>query len=103
MMHRSSAAAASCAPRSWWPWGDAHGGLRDAVEDDVRPERGAFVDYILAAFHPAWSGLAWLNINTLRAWTAIFIAELVEEPYRSSRFLLLAGLQGDTERRLRGG
>jgi multiple sugar transport system permease protein len=51
-----------------------------------------FVDYILAAFHPAWSGLAWLNINTLRAWTAIFIADSWKNiPFVA--ILLLAGLQ----------
>ena len=51
-----------------------------------------FVDYILGAFHPAWSGLAWLNINTLRAWTAIFIADSWKNiPFVA--ILLLAGLQ----------
>ncbi|HET6186652.1 MAG TPA: sugar ABC transporter permease [Trebonia sp.] len=51
-----------------------------------------FVDYILGAFHPAWSSLAWLNINTLRAWTAIFIADSWKNiPFVA--ILLLAGLQ----------
>jgi multiple sugar transport system permease protein len=51
-----------------------------------------FVDYILGAFHPAWSSLAWLNINVWRAWTAIFIADSWKNiPFVA--ILLLAGLQ----------
>jgi ABC-type sugar transport system permease subunit len=51
-----------------------------------------FVDYILAAFHPAWSSLAWVNANELRAWTAVFIADSWKNiPFVA--ILLLAGLQ----------
>ena len=51
-----------------------------------------FVDYILAAFHPAWGGLAWVNANESRAWTAIFIADSWKNiPFVA--ILLLAGLQ----------
>jgi len=34
-----------------------------------------FVDYILGAFHPAWSSLSWLGISVWRSWVAIFIAD----------------------------
>jgi multiple sugar transport system permease protein len=51
-----------------------------------------FVDYFLAAFHPAWSGLAWLNISVWRSWVAIFIADSWKNiPFVA--ILLLAGLQ----------
>jgi ABC-type sugar transport system permease subunit len=51
-----------------------------------------FVDYILGAFHPAWSGLAWLGASTSRSWTAIFIADSWKNiPFVA--VLLLAGLQ----------
>jgi ABC-type sugar transport system permease subunit len=51
-----------------------------------------FVDYFLAAFHPAWAGLAWLNANTFRSWVAIFIADSWKNiPFVA--ILLLAGLQ----------
>jgi ABC-type sugar transport system permease subunit len=55
------------------------------------PSNG-FVDYFLAAFHPAWSGLAWLNISVWRSWVAIFIADSWKNiPFVA--ILLLAGLQ----------
>jgi ABC-type sugar transport system permease subunit len=51
-----------------------------------------FVDYILAAFHPAWGSLAWVNANEWRAWAAIFIADSWKNiPFVA--ILLLAGLQ----------
>lgn len=51
-----------------------------------------FVDYILAAFHPAWSGLAWLGASTSRSWVAIFIADSWKNiPFVA--IILLAGLQ----------
>jgi multiple sugar transport system permease protein len=51
-----------------------------------------FVDYILGAFHPAWSGLSWLGANEWRSWIAIFIADSWKNiPFVA--ILLLAGLQ----------
>jgi multiple sugar transport system permease protein len=51
-----------------------------------------FVDYFLGAFHPAWSGLAWLGASTTRSWVAIFIADSWKNiPFVA--ILLLAGLQ----------
>src|SRR5580693_2776137 len=51
-----------------------------------------FVDYILGAFHPAWSSIAWLNASVWRSWTAIFIADSWKNiPFVA--ILLLAGLQ----------
>jgi ABC-type sugar transport system permease subunit len=54
--------------------------------------RAGFVDYFLAAFHPAWAGLSWLGANTARSWVAIFIADSWKNiPFVA--ILLLAGLQ----------
>jgi ABC-type sugar transport system permease subunit len=51
-----------------------------------------FVDYILGAFHPAWSSIAWLGANEWRSWIAIFIADSWKNiPF--VEILLLAGLQ----------
>jgi ABC-type sugar transport system permease subunit len=51
-----------------------------------------FIDYTLAAFHPAWGSLAWVGANEWRAWTAIFIADSWKNiPFVA--ILLLAGLQ----------
>jgi multiple sugar transport system permease protein len=51
-----------------------------------------FVDYILAAFHPAWSGIAWLGASVWRSWAAIFIADSWKNiPFVA--IILLAGLQ----------
>jgi len=51
-----------------------------------------FVDYILAAFHPAWSGIAWLGASVWRSWLAIFIADSWKNiPFVA--IILLAGLQ----------
>jgi multiple sugar transport system permease protein len=51
-----------------------------------------FVDYILGAFHPAWSSLSWLGISVWRSWVAIFIADSWKNiPFVA--ILLLAGLQ----------
>ncbi len=51
-----------------------------------------FVDYILAAFHPAWSGVAWLGASVWRSWVAIFIADSWKNiPFVA--IILLAGLQ----------
>jgi ABC-type sugar transport system permease subunit len=51
-----------------------------------------FVDYILAAFHPAWSGIAWLGASVWRSWVAIFIADSWKNiPFVA--IILLAGLQ----------
>jgi ABC-type sugar transport system permease subunit len=51
-----------------------------------------FVDYILGAFHPAWSGIAWLGASVWRSWAAIFIADSWKNiPFVA--ILLLAGLQ----------
>ena len=51
-----------------------------------------FVDYILGAFHPAWSSIAWLGANEWRSWIAIFIADSWKNiPFVA--ILLLAGLQ----------
>jgi trehalose/maltose transport system permease protein len=51
-----------------------------------------FVDYILGAFHPAWSSMAWLGANEWRSWIAIFIADSWKNiPF--VEILLLAGLQ----------
>jgi ABC-type sugar transport system permease subunit len=54
--------------------------------------RHGFVDYFLAAFHPAWAGLSWLGANTFRSWVAIFVADSWKNiPFVA--ILLLAGLQ----------
>jgi multiple sugar transport system permease protein len=54
--------------------------------------RAGFVDYFLAAFHPAWAGLSWLGASTVRSWIAIFIADSWKNiPFVA--ILLLAGLQ----------
>ena len=51
-----------------------------------------FVDYILGAFHPGWSGIAWLGASVWRSWVAIFIADSWKNiPFVA--ILLLAGLQ----------
>lgn len=51
-----------------------------------------FVDYILGAFHPAWSSIAWLGASVWRSWVAIFIADSWKNiPFVA--ILLLAGLQ----------
>ena len=51
-----------------------------------------FIDYILAAFHPAWGSLAWVGASEWRAWTAVFIADSWKNiPFVA--ILLLAGLQ----------
>jgi multiple sugar transport system permease protein len=51
-----------------------------------------FIDYFLARFHPAWAGLAWVNADVWRSWTAIFIADSWKNiPFVA--ILLLAGLQ----------
>jgi ABC-type sugar transport system permease subunit len=51
-----------------------------------------FVDYILGAFHPAWSSIAWLGASVWRSWAAIFIADSWKNiPFVA--ILLLAGLQ----------
>lgn len=51
-----------------------------------------FVDYILSAFHPAWSSIAWLGASVWRSWVAIFIADSWKNiPFVA--ILLLAGLQ----------
>ncbi|HEY7261804.1 MAG TPA: sugar ABC transporter permease [Trebonia sp.] len=51
-----------------------------------------FVDYILAAFHPAWSSIAWLGASVWRSWIAIFIADSWKNiPFVA--IILLAGLQ----------
>jgi multiple sugar transport system permease protein len=54
--------------------------------------RAGFVDYFLAAFHPAWAGLSWLGASTFRSWVAIFVADSWKNiPFVA--ILLLAGLQ----------
>jgi multiple sugar transport system permease protein len=54
--------------------------------------RAGFVDYFLAAFHPAWAGLSWLGASTTRSWVAIFIADSWKNiPFVA--IILLAGLQ----------
>src|SRR5579864_5510526 len=54
--------------------------------------RAGFVDYFLGAFHPAWSGLTWLNISVFRSWVAIFVADSWKNiPFVA--IILLAGLQ----------
>jgi ABC-type sugar transport system permease subunit len=54
--------------------------------------RAGFVDYFLAAFHPAWAGLSWLGASTIRSWVAIFIADSWKNvPFVA--IILLAGLQ----------
>jgi ABC-type sugar transport system permease subunit len=54
--------------------------------------RAGFVDYFLAAFHPAWAGLAWVNADVWRSWAAIFIADSWKNiPFVA--IILLAGLQ----------
>jgi trehalose/maltose transport system permease protein len=54
--------------------------------------RTGFVDYFLAAFHPAWSSLAWVNANVWRSWVAIFVADSWKNvPFVA--IILLAGLQ----------
>jgi ABC-type sugar transport system permease subunit len=54
--------------------------------------RTGFVDYFLAAFHPAWSSLTWLNLSVSRSWAVIFIADSWKNvPFVA--ILLLAGLQ----------
>src|SRR5215469_1078992 len=54
--------------------------------------RAGFVDYFLAAFHPAWSSLTWLNASILRSWFAIFVADSWKNiPFVA--IILLAGLQ----------
>jgi ABC-type sugar transport system permease subunit len=51
-----------------------------------------FIDYVLGAFHPAWSSIAWLGANVWRSWAAIFIADSWKNvPFVA--ILLLAGLQ----------
>ncbi|HSZ41075.1 MAG TPA: sugar ABC transporter permease [Trebonia sp.] len=51
-----------------------------------------FVDYILGAFHPAWSSIAWLGASVWRSWVAIFIADSWKNiPFVA--IILLAGLQ----------
>jgi multiple sugar transport system permease protein len=51
-----------------------------------------FVDYILGAFHPAWSSIAWLGASEWRSWIAIFIADSWKNiPFVA--IILLAGLQ----------
>jgi multiple sugar transport system permease protein len=51
-----------------------------------------FIDYILGAFHPAWSSIAWLGASVWRSWAAIFIADSWKNiPFVA--ILLLAGLQ----------
>ena len=51
-----------------------------------------FIDYLLGAFHPAWSTISWLNISVWRSWTAIFVADSWKNiPFVA--ILLLAGLQ----------
>ena len=51
-----------------------------------------FVDYILGAFHPAWSSIAWLGASAWRSWVAIFIADSWKNiPFVA--IILLAGLQ----------
>lgn len=51
-----------------------------------------FIDYILGAFHPAWSSLSWLGISEWRSWAAIFVADSWKNiPFVA--ILLLAGLQ----------
>jgi multiple sugar transport system permease protein len=54
--------------------------------------RAGFVDYFLAAFHPAWSSLTWLNASVMRSWVAIFVADSWKNiPFVA--IILLAGLQ----------
>jgi multiple sugar transport system permease protein len=54
--------------------------------------RTGFVDYFLAAFHPAWSSLTWLGASVWRSWVAIFIADSWKNiPFVA--IILLAGLQ----------
>jgi ABC-type sugar transport system permease subunit len=54
--------------------------------------RAGFIDYFLAAFHPAWASLSWLGASTFRSWVAIFIADSWKNiPFVA--ILLLAGLQ----------
>jgi ABC-type sugar transport system permease subunit len=54
--------------------------------------RAGFVDYFLAAFHPAWSSLTWLNASVWRSWIAIFVADSWKNiPFVA--IILLAGLQ----------
>jgi ABC-type sugar transport system permease subunit len=54
--------------------------------------RAGFVDYFLAAFHPAWASLSWLGASTFRSWIAIFVADSWKNiPFVA--ILLLAGLQ----------
>jgi trehalose/maltose transport system permease protein len=51
-----------------------------------------FIDYFLSAFHPAWSGVAWLGASVWRSWVAIFIADSWKNiPFVA--IILLAGLQ----------
>ncbi|MGH3218820.1 MAG: carbohydrate ABC transporter permease [Streptosporangiaceae bacterium] len=51
-----------------------------------------FVDYFLAAFHPSWASLTWINANVWRSWAAIFVADSWKNiPFVS--IVLLAGLQ----------
>jgi len=55
------------------------------------PSNG-FVDYILGAFHPAWSSIAWVGASVERSWVAIFVADSWKNiPFVA--ILLLAGLQ----------
>jgi len=54
--------------------------------------RNGFVDYILGAFHPAWSNLVWIGQSVPRAWTAVFVADSWKNiPFVA--IILLAGLQ----------
>ena len=63
--------------------------------------RAGFVDYILAAFHPAWR-LAWLASTPGRSWAAIFVADAWKNiPFIA--IILLAGLQVIPNDDLRGG
>lgn len=36
--------------------------------------RAGVVDYLLAAFHPAWASLSWLGASTFRSWMAMVTA-----------------------------
>ncbi|MGH3228652.1 MAG: carbohydrate ABC transporter permease [Streptosporangiaceae bacterium] len=54
--------------------------------------RAGFVDYFLAAFHPAWASLTWLGASVWRSWAAIFVADSWKNvPFVA--IILLAGLQ----------
>jgi multiple sugar transport system permease protein len=54
--------------------------------------RSGFVDYFLAAFHPAWASLSWLGASVDRSWIAIFVADSWKNiPFVA--IILLAGLQ----------